>query len=81
AEIAAEEARLQQGLEAERRRLLDQMRRELELRARIARRELVAEAADLVVRAALDRIRRAITIDDQLRLVDRYAALVGSGVR
>ena len=59
---------------AERERLLEQTRREIETRLRIARRELTAHAADLAVTVAEQRIRRTITPDDQIRLVDRYAA-------
>jgi F0F1-type ATP synthase membrane subunit b/b' len=44
------------------------------MRLRIAKRELVEHAAQLAVRAARARIETTITPDDQLRLVDRYAA-------
>src|SRR5918993_1168223 len=41
---------------------------------RIAKRELTEQAAALAVGVAETRIRRTITPDDQMRLVDRYAS-------
>ncbi len=73
-DIAAERARIEVEAEAERRRLLDQTRREIEMRMRVARRELLELAAELAMTVAGDRIARAITPDDQARLIDRYAA-------
>ena len=40
----------------------------------MAKRQLTEHAAELAVKVAEDRIRRTITPEDQLRLVDRYAA-------
>jgi F-type H+-transporting ATPase subunit b len=71
-EIAAEEARIDAAAEAERARLLEQTRREIDLQVRIAKRELMKEAATLAVGVASERIRRSITNEDQSRLVDRY---------
>jgi F-type H+-transporting ATPase subunit b len=71
-EIAAEEARIQQAATAERDRLLEQTRREIELQLRGVRRDLVTHAADLAVQVARERIRSRITTDDQRRLLDRY---------
>jgi len=76
AEIVAEEARIRRGAEADRQRLLEQARREIELHLRAAERELIKRAAELTVGLASDRIRRAITDEDQQRLVDRYLALL-----
>jgi F-type H+-transporting ATPase subunit b len=76
-EIAAERARIERAAEAERQRLLEHTRREIEMRLRVARRDLVAHAADLAVQIASTRIRRSITPDDQARLIDRYAAQLG----
>jgi F-type H+-transporting ATPase subunit b len=73
-DLAAERVRIEQAAETERQRLLDQTRREIEMRLRVARRELVELTADLAVRVAADRIERSITADDQSRLLDRYAA-------
>lgn len=73
-DMRAEEARIAQAASAERERLIEQTRRAIEMRLRIARRELMAHAADLAVTLAEQRIRRTITPDDQIRLVDRYAA-------
>jgi F-type H+-transporting ATPase subunit b len=73
-DMRAEEARIARAASAERERLIEQTRREIEMRLRIARRELMAHAADLAVTLAEQRIRRTITPDDQIRLVDRYAA-------
>jgi F-type H+-transporting ATPase subunit b len=71
-EIAAEEARIEQAAAAERERLIEQTRREIDLQLRIAQRELVEHASNLAVALATDRIRKNITPDDQTRLVDRY---------
>lgn len=71
-EIAAEEARIEQAAAADRARLLEQTRREIDLQLRIAHRELVEHASNLAVGLATDRIRTNITPDDQARLVDRY---------
>jgi F-type H+-transporting ATPase subunit b len=71
-EIAAEEARIGAAAAAERNRLLEQTRREIDVQVRIAERELVSRAADLAVGVAAERIKKTITDDDQKRLVDRY---------
>ncbi len=72
AEIAAEEARIRAASEAERTRLLEQARREIEMRLRTAERDLIKRAAELTVALASDRVRRTITDEDQKRLVNRY---------
>lgn len=72
-EIAAEEARIQAAAEAERERLVEQTRREIDQQVRVARQALMSEAADLAVGAAAERIRRELTPEGQLRLVNRYA--------
>lgn len=71
-EIAAEEARIAQAADAERQRLLEQTRREIDLQLRAAKGELVKHAAELAIGVASDRIKRTITPGDHLRLVDRY---------
>jgi F-type H+-transporting ATPase subunit b len=73
-EVGAEEARIRQAADAERERLLEQARREIDLQVKAAERDLVAQAADLAVGLASDRIKRTITDEDQARLVDRYLA-------
>jgi F-type H+-transporting ATPase subunit b len=73
-EIAAERVRIEQAAAAERQRLLEHTRHEIEMRFRLAKRELLEHAADLAVGLASERIRRAITPEDQARLVDRYTA-------
>jgi F-type H+-transporting ATPase subunit b len=75
-EIAAEEARIEEVAAAERARLLEQTRREIDLHLRLARRDLIAHAADLAVHVAREQIRSRITDEDQLRLVDRYVSQV-----
>lgn len=72
-DIAAEKARIAETAKTERERLLDQTRREIQMRLRVARRELTELAAQLSVQVAEQRIKRNITPDDQLRLLDRYA--------
>jgi F-type H+-transporting ATPase subunit b len=76
-DVKAEQARIAQAAAHERDRLLEQTRREIEMRLRIARRELTEHAARLAVQVAEQRIRRTITADDQIRLVDRYTAQLG----
>jgi F-type H+-transporting ATPase subunit b len=71
-EIVAEEARIRTAAAAERDRLLEQARREIEMQVKVAERELVNHAADLAVGVATERIKKNITDDDQQRLVDRY---------
>lgn len=71
-EIEAEEARIRAAAAAERDRLLDQARREIDMHVKVAERELVAHAAELAVGVASERIKKIITDDDQKRLVDRY---------
>lgn len=73
-DVKAEGERIAQAAVAERERLLEQTRREIEMRLRIAKRELTEHAAYLAVQVAETRIRRTITPDDQMRLVERYAA-------
>jgi F-type H+-transporting ATPase subunit b len=73
-DVKAEQARIAQAAAAERERLIAQTRREIETRLRLARRQLTEHAAQLAVKVAEERIRRTITPEDQLRLVDRYAA-------
>ncbi len=79
ADVAAEQARIAQAAAAERQRLIEQTRREIDMRLRVARRELTAHAAQLAIHIAEERIKRSITPDDQLRLVDRYTAQVREG--
>jgi F-type H+-transporting ATPase subunit b len=71
-EIAAEEQRIAAQAAAERERLLEQTRREIDVQVRLAKRALVEHTADLAVQLATDRITERITPDDQDRLVDRY---------
>jgi F-type H+-transporting ATPase subunit b len=71
-EIGAEEERIRAAAAAERERLPEQARREIDLQVKVAERELVAHAADLAVGVATERIRQTITDEDQKRLIDRY---------
>jgi F-type H+-transporting ATPase subunit b len=71
-EIAAEETRIRAAAAAERDRLLEQARRDIDQQVKVAERQLVSHAADLAVGVAEQRIKTAITDDDQKRLADRY---------
>ena len=71
-DVLAEQARIAQAAAVERERLIQQTRREIDTRLRGARRELTEHAAQLAVQVAEARIRRTITPEDQLRLVERY---------
>lgn len=73
-DLVAERARIEQDAEAERTRLLEHTRREIDMRLRLARRQLLELTANLAVNVASDRIRTSITPQDQARLVDRYAS-------
>jgi F-type H+-transporting ATPase subunit b len=77
-DIAAEEARIRTAAEAERERLLEQMRRDVEMQVRVAQTALRNEAASLATQIARRRIETAITPDDQMRLIDRYASQLGA---
>jgi F-type H+-transporting ATPase subunit b len=74
ADVVAEQARIARAAEVERARLIEQTHREIDMRLRVARRELTELAAQLAVTIAEERIKRSITADDQLRIVDRYTA-------
>ena len=71
-EIAAEEQRIAAQAAADRERLLDQTRREIDVQVRLAKRELLEHAADLSVQLATERLKQSVTPADQDRLVDRY---------
>lgn len=71
-EIKAEEQRIAAQAAADRDRLLEQTRREIELQVRLAKKEILEHAADLSVQLATERIRKEVTPADQDRLVDRY---------
>jgi F-type H+-transporting ATPase subunit b len=76
-EVAAEEARIRHAAEAERERLIEQAKRDVDWQLKIAQRDLKAHAAALAVELATKRVKATITDADQLRLVDRYVAMVG----
>jgi F-type H+-transporting ATPase subunit b len=71
-DIKAEEARIAAAAAADRERLLEQTRREIELQVRLAKKEILEHAADLSMQLATERIKKEVTPDDQSRLVDRY---------
>lgn len=71
-DLRAEQVRIADVVRTERERLLDQTHRELDMRLRIARRQITEHGAQLTIKAAEERIKRSITPADQLRLVDRY---------
>ena len=71
-EIKAEEQRIAAAAAAERERLLEQTRKEIELQVRLAKKQILEHAADLSVQLATERIKKEVTTDDQARLVDRY---------
>jgi F-type H+-transporting ATPase subunit b len=71
-DIKAEEARIAAAAAADRERLLEQTRREIDLQVRLAKREILEHAADLSVQLATERIKNETTPDDQSRLIDRY---------
>lgn len=78
-EIKAEEQRIATAAAADRDRLLEQTRKEIELQVRLAKRQLLEHAADLSVQLATDRIKKEATPEDQARMVDRYLEQVKKG--
>ena len=75
-EIKAEEQRISQQAAADRDRLLEQTRREIDLQVRLAKKDILEHAANLSVQLATDRIKKEVTPADQERLVDRYLSQV-----
>ena len=75
-EIASEELRIAAAAAADRDRLLEQTRREIDLQVRLAKREILEHAADLSVQLATERLKKEITPADQLKLVDQYLTQV-----
>jgi F-type H+-transporting ATPase subunit b len=75
-EIKAEEQRIAAAAAADRERLLEQTRREIDLQVRLAKKEILEHAADLSVQLATERIRKEVTPADQDRLIDRYLSQV-----
>lgn len=71
-DIKAEEQRIAAAAAADRERMLDQTRKEIELQVRLAKKEILEHAADLSVQLATERIKKEATPEDQARLVDRY---------
>ena len=71
-EIVSEEKRIAAAADADRERLLEQTRREIDLQVRLARKEILEHAADLSVQLATERIKKETTPADQDRLVDNY---------
>lgn len=75
-DIKAEEARIAAQAAADRERLLEQTRREIDLQVRLAKKAILDHAAALSVQLATERIKKEVTPADQERLVDRYLAQV-----
>lgn len=75
-EITSEEKRIAMAAEADRERLLEQTRREIDLQVRLAKKEILEHAADLSVQLAGERLKNEVTPADQARLVDQYLTQV-----
>lgn len=75
-ELGGERARMQQETARAREHLLERTRKDIDLRYRLARRELTTHTAELAMRLARARIEQTITPEDQARLIGRYAAEV-----
>jgi F-type H+-transporting ATPase subunit b len=73
-DVKAEQVRIAAAASAERERLVAQTRREIEMRLRVARRELTEHAAALAITFAQERLRKTITPEDQIRMIDRYTS-------
>ena len=68
----AEGQRIAAAATADRDRLLEQTRREIDLQVRLAKKEILEHAAEVSVQLATERIKKEVTPADQDRLVDRY---------
>jgi F-type H+-transporting ATPase subunit b len=77
-ELARERERLEQATVIERDKLVARTRKEIDLQFRVARRDLIEHAADLAMGLARNKIEQQVTLDDHLRLIDRYATEVRS---
>jgi F-type H+-transporting ATPase subunit b len=77
-ELAAERVRLAEATTVARERVVARTRREIEMQARVAHRNLLEYTAELSVVIAKARIEREMTAADQVRLLDRYATEVQS---
>jgi F-type H+-transporting ATPase subunit b len=75
-EITLEEQRIAGQAAADRDRLLEQTRREIELQVRLAKKAILEHAADLSVQLATERIKQEVTPADHAALVDRYLSQV-----
>jgi F-type H+-transporting ATPase subunit b len=75
-EIRTEESRIRRAAEEERARLLDQMRRQIDLQLQAARRDLRREGAELAVQVARKQLAAAMNDADQRRLISRYISQV-----
>jgi F-type H+-transporting ATPase subunit b len=75
-ELEGERVRMQDETARERERLLDRTKKDIDLRFRLARRELTTHTAELAMRLARVRIEQTMTPEDQARLIDRYATEV-----
>ena len=75
-EIKSEEQRIAAQAAADRDRLLEQTRREIDLQVRLAKKDILEHAANLSVQLATERIKKEVTPADQDRLVDRYLSQV-----
>jgi F-type H+-transporting ATPase subunit b len=71
-EIKSEEQRIAAAAAADRDRLLEQTRREIDLQVRLAKKDILEHAADLSMQLATERIKKETTPADQDQLVDRY---------
>jgi len=76
AEIKAEEQRITQQAVADRDRLVDQARKQIDVQVRMAKRQLTEHAANLAVDLATRTVEQDTTTDDHTRLVDRYVSQV-----
>jgi F-type H+-transporting ATPase subunit b len=75
-QIETERAHIQRAAEAERERLVERMRRDIDLRVQSAQRDLREYGARLAVEAAERRVESQINDDDQRRLIGQYIAQV-----
>jgi len=75
-DIKAEEQRIAAAAAADRERLLEQTRREIDLQVRLAKKDILEHAADLSLQLATERLKKDVTPADQDRLVDRYLTQV-----
>lgn len=79
-EAEAESERIKRSTEAEMAKLREQGQREIETAAKIAKQELRRFAAEQSIKLAEESVRRELTAEDDIRLIDMRVDQIGRGI-